>query len=475
MQYKEIIKVLNSIEENVPISKIKYNGLKIWPIIRLEIWKTLHSNLKYSSTQEIVNKPSLKKKLKKYWNIVFYQLNKNDYRKSKAVFLIARYDRTVQVDGKYYSRFSNSLQEVLREINIDSVTLDLSRKKQPVYGETYFIDREIPSFYNWIFRRKNINKIKHWENLENYLNKNFPNIKLDKNFIIKNTEAVLNYQKIFERILKKIKPKVCFLECYYHPTAFGYILACRKLGIKTVEIQHGEQHGMYRDWINIPKDGYEIMPNLWWCWGEESARKINEWSKSAYPEHKAFVGGNPWISKFVSNINENNHQENSKNVLIALPNKDFSIQHLLEAIKNSPPNINWQVRLHPMRLQDKTIKEKIQIEFKNTGNKNIEIEEASSLPLFDILLKVDFLITPWSTVAYEALTFGVHPIIISIEDKVVFENYVNKGLFSLADTSEKILSIINKNKSKFNFKEEIPYIETDKEKMKNILSNIIKQ
>ncbi|OHB08229.1 MAG: hypothetical protein A3I19_01885 [Candidatus Zambryskibacteria bacterium RIFCSPLOWO2_02_FULL_38_13] len=473
MQYKEIIRILNNIEDNVPISKIEYKNLKIWPIIRLEMWKILYSRFKNSGEEPAKKKNLIEKIVEKvniYVGFILYKLNPNKYKETDVVFLIARLERTIQVENKYFSRFSNSLQEILKEVGVDSVTLDLSSKKKPVWGNTYFIDREK------IFSLKQKVEIQNWEKLEKYLENNFPNIKLNKDFIINNIEATLEYEKIFERILKKINPKVCFLECYYHPTGWGYIRACRKLNIKTVEVQHGEQHGLYRAWNNIPAGGYDIMPHLWWCWGEESAREINKWSEAVYPEHQAFVGGNPWISRFVSNTNKDtgDKKRSSKNILIALPNKDFPIQYILEAVRGSPANWHWQVRLHPMRIKDPIIKEKTLKEFAWTGNSNIEVEKSSSMPLFDILLNTDFLITPWSTVAYEALVFEVHPIITDTESIDVFGAYAKNGLFSFANTSEKILEILRKDKSEFNFKEEIPYIETDRVKMKTILKDLVK-
>ena len=471
MKYKDIISTLNSIEENVPIGSIEFQGLKIWPIIRLELWKILNSRFKYS-TENSAGKKSLIKnlleKIKAYTGFIFYKLNPNKYEPAAAVFLIARLERTVQVEGKYFSRFSNSLKEILESLGKRAVTLDLSSKKKPVWGETYFIDKEK------IFSRKKKEDIKNWDVLEKYLNENFPQIKLDKNLLVNIAEATLGYHKIFERILSKIKPKICFLECYYHPTGWGYILACRKLGIKTVEIQHGEQHGMYRGWSNVPKEGYQIMPHLWWCWGEESAREINRWSGKMHPEHKAFVGGNPWITRLASlNKKENTPKIKNKNIVVAIPNKDYPLEHLFEAVKKSSSSIQWLVSIHPMKMKDGNFMEKVRGEFEKTGNKNVWIQD-DKISFYDFLVIADFLVTPWSTAVYEALAFGTHPILINGDNKEVFKHYVDKGHFSFADTADKILEVIGKNKSEFNFKEETPYIEADREKMGVILKDLLK-
>jgi spore coat polysaccharide biosynthesis predicted glycosyltransferase SpsG len=219
------------------------------------------------------------------------------------------------------------------------------------------------------------------------------------------------------------------------------------------------------------------LPNIFWCWGKESAREINKWANTTN-RHRAIVVGNPWISRFIDKegYDKNNFQQNeTKNILVAIPNKELSvIENIIEAFKKSPPNIKWHLRLHPTRLASGQ-REELAEKLKKTNNLNSEIKRASTETIFEILRNMDFVITPWSTTAYEALAMNVHPIITSDDDKAVFENYVNQGFFSIALTSEKILEIIKRDKSEFNFKEKTPYMETDREKMKKILLDLLEK
>ena len=255
----------------------------------------------------------------------------------------------------------------------------------------------------------------------------------------------------------------------------GYTRAARRLGIKTVDIQHGEQHGMYRGWKNVPKEGYDIMPSLFWCWGEESAGEINKWASNTIT-HQAIVAGNPWISTLTkkNRTEQASSRKNKALVMVSVPNKDFDMSNIYRAIKDSPNNIIWHIQLHPGRMGNKVFRENLEKEFSYLNDKEIEIQNETSPTFYDLLPKMDFLVTPWSTAVYEALTFKVHPIITSGSDRAVFENYLNKGLFSLAETSEKILEIIKKDKREFNFEEETPYMETDREKMKEIIIDLLK-
>lgn len=272
---------------------------------------------------------------------------------------------------------------------------------------------------------------------------------------------MLRHEKIFTRILKQIKPKIAFLVCYYHPAAMGYVMACRNLGIKTVDVQHGDQYGMYRNWNNLPQEGYELLPSSFWCWGQSSADGINKWSGKVHPEHKASVTGNLWVSRFINSAGFS-RAANITNVLVALTNKAYPVDNIASAIKESSDTIKWTVRPHPA-MPDELKK------LESVRNK-IVIDDSS---LFETLKKNDFIITPCSTAAYEALLFKVRPIITHEEGREKFKSYIDKGLFSYAQTAGEILEILQRNKASFNFKEENPYMETDREIIKNNILNLI--
>ena len=311
MEYQEIVRILYRIEHDIPVDRIEYKELKIWPLIRSELWNSLRHGERAETRKNLKRGQLIRRVWKKiaayaaYWWFFSIRIRRiRAIKKMDAVSLIARFERTVTVDGAYYSRFSNSLQQLLTEMGLQSATLDLSRKKRPVWGETVFIDKLLEATPLTEILKRNLDSgqyaesaLKHWDEFERFMTATFPDIPLYKEHILKNAEAILQYQAVYEKILARMHPAVGFLECYYHPTAMAFIRACRVLNIPTVEIQHGEQHAMYREWDRVPEKGYDTMPQNWWCWGEASARAINVWSKRVHPEHLAFVGGNPWIGR----------------------------------------------------------------------------------------------------------------------------------------------------------------------------------
>ena len=492
---KEALDVIIDIERSVPVDLIRIKDIEIWPLIRLEIWKQLINSKRKSATSEIIRSSQkytikyLFSKISIVLAYIRYVFCKKKYKRKDVVFLSSPNSKWEKVDGRYFRPFSNSLQDILKEAKVESIILDISPKVQsPVHGETDFILEEIENtcsiyrmrtfFLNILNLNKKTDEIYGWDVLAKFIESKYPNLSLNRRSIIERANKIFFCEQIFKKFLMKIKPKVCFLVCFYNPISMGYVKACRGLGIKTVEIQHSQQdlNGMYASWTKLPQKGYSLLPSYWWCWGTKSANFINDWSKNVYPEHQAIVGGNPWVAKNVSGDYKidyaytdkfSNMLKNKINVLVALqPIEPILSINLMKAISNSPQNINWLIRLHPaIYSQEREIKNQL----KNTSNKNIEIEYSTEIPLFNLLKRVDFLITSWSGVAFEALLFGVHPIIIHPNGENMFVEYINKNLFTYADSSEKIIETIKLDKKTFNFKEETPYMETDKEKMKKVL------
>jgi hypothetical protein len=282
-------------------------------------------------------------------------------------------------------------------------------------------------------------------------------------------DTILARKKLLRRVLKRVAPKAVFFTCYYQANSMAAILAARELGIRSVDVQHGQQgdyHGMYAGW-NPPPGGYELLPDLFWCWGAQSAERINRWSRSVCPAHKGIVGGNPWMSRQIhgqSTADEGSDLHTllapgQKHVLLALqPIQNPLPDMIVAAIAASPPNVRWLVRLHPMMRGAR--EEEIRARLAETGHPNVELDLSSSLPLAVLLRRMDFVITLWSSVAYEALLFGAHPIIAHENGHKAFQSYIDNGLFSYANSPDDILRTLHRDRSEFNFREDVPYIET---------------
>ncbi len=84
----------------------------------------------------------------------------------------------------------------------------------------------------------------------------------------------------FALILKIVQPKLAFVVTYYAGLAPAFLLACRRLGILSVDLQHCPQDGAHKAyvWSNLPDSGYSVLPAAFWTWSRSDADHIDRWA-----------------------------------------------------------------------------------------------------------------------------------------------------------------------------------------------------
>ena len=216
---KEILDIILDIERSVPVDEIEYKAMKIWPIIRVGIWKQLTSLENKSETRDGAR--SSKKYAIKYFfskmgvvlSYIKYILYKKEYGKKDVVFLSSPNNRWEKVDGKYFRPFSNSLQDISKEAKVESIILDIAPKKQnPVYGETHFILEEIENicsmyriidFLKTSLHLEKTEQIYSLDKLIKFAKSKYPELVFGRQFITERADKILFCERMFKKILNK--------------------------------------------------------------------------------------------------------------------------------------------------------------------------------------------------------------------------------------------------------------------------------
>lgn len=293
-------------------------------------------------------------------------------------------------------------------------------------------------------------------------------------FLPRHIESVFNeilyYRALFREILPLVNPKIVFLKCYYETDSAGLVLAAKELGIKTVDIQHGKQgicHPMYTHWTSIPEKEYELLPDFFWNWGEESKQNILRWMNRD-SVHVPVVGGNLWLAKwkqedfYQPSPEERKFVEElsgyKKVVLLTLQPLDKAEvlpPQLADAIRQSPPGWIWLLRKHPFQA----LSEEDVVQLLGNTRAKTEMKFASSLPLYFLLKKVNSHVTLWSSTCFEANDFGVPTVIAHPFGQKLYEKQIGEGVFTFADEAGGILRFIEAGAPG----KKTNYIETDSE------------
>ena len=451
--FKDNLKKILAIEQTFDVNSVQYKELAIWPLIRLHLKQRLyHSDF-----------PCKSKKLDK--KLSFLSPNERTIVEIKKiehadiVFFSRTVEYNVKINGKYYNPFLNPIMELAKKkyecVNLELISQNI-KQTLPRYEKTIILEPENQCIYE-----EQIESIENFKELKQIIHK-ITGIQIFEDYFISQAKGIKSWQHFFMSVFSESKPHSVFLVCYYYVIAMALVRACKILNIQTVDVQHGVNDEMYSPWTKIPKDGYDIIPDKFWCWGNYFYENINKWN---IPDnrHQAIVGGNLWIHKWKNTKLEDfgvNHQtikfyeelnKKDKIILITMQTRDVKLPNkLLHVMKNTQQKWYWLIRLHPEfstyqdKLQIKKLLEQYEID-------NYDTEFATSSHLYALFHYVDHLITFWSATVYDAIAFHIPTIVIHPSGYQIFKEEIKKGVVSYADTTEKLTSLLTKkNKDDMN-------------------------
>jgi len=481
---KQIIEIINQAEEKLNVNEWIIQGIHYWPIIRI----SLVMNYSYRDKKEIQEKEnyfsqitqivrklnSVYKKTINFVDTYFIERKNNSHNpieKSDVVFLTYTTDRNL-VNGLWYDIFCDPIIEELQKVNLQNLVLELvpnAEYRLPRHKDSVFIQFVMYSccvtarlrFITNIFNEQNEN-LELIKNLKK-LNELFKAADLDLyNFVPswKQIKITLNLiilkANYFKSVLKKANPKLGFVICYYSNEGMAFNLACRELGITSVDIQHGLQgdaHISYGRWNKSPEKGYELLPSLFWCWGIYEANAIEKWNTKVSNYHKPIVGGHPWINKWLEHPHDlatlyeqqilsiKNTEANSLHILLTLqPLNPYIEPWLLSVINNSPSSWFWWIRLHPAMMSER---EKVRSKLiQHCGTANFQIDLPTDLPLPVLLMHAGVHVTKFSSTVIEAELFGVYSIVTDPSAIDFFPCQIDSGIALYVNESNQLLQAI---------------------------------
>jgi hypothetical protein len=243
------------------------------------------------------------------------------------------------------------------------------------------------------------------------------------------------YGWIFERT----QPRHAFVNTYYSAEGMAFVLAARRRGIAVADLQHGIQgphHVAYGRWSNVPPQGYELLPDEFWVWGEAEARAIEAWQPGT--THRAARAGNAWLQiwrqgtmSFVADAvatagRTRASSQRPHHVLFSVtwgtpPEHDADV---VAALARLPDTYFIWVRLHPLQARARS---GIRAMLQRSLPGRHELDVATDLPLPAVLRAVDLNLTHCSTTVIEAAAWGIRTVITSTYGAELFEEQIAAG------------------------------------------------
>ncbi|OAB58138.1 hypothetical protein AY600_01050 [Phormidium willei BDU 130791] len=516
MDIHQKVQSIVSIEENFDVNSIRYQGLQIWPLIRLYLTQVL-DQLSQSNASERNVEFKLPPSQPTEPLLSFSEIQAEYLRHDEAwrqiltpfslipptdILFFSRYENHSEtIHSKFFDRCLDPIQErCTSEFGYLKLELDFpqGRKKTPRYHSTTFINP-----YSCLVKEHLLQKCWKSENLENIIDlqpivKKITGCYIDESQLISQIKLLHAYEVLFKDLLSVVRPKVVFLVCYYYIAAMALVKVCRELGIKTVEVQHGIQgrfHSLYAHWTKIPQSGYDLLPQFFWVWSEQCHRDMMETRPQFggnQTHHLPLVGGNLWLAKWskddlgLSQAEKNflsQLQKYQKVILVSLQTFDGLpelLDLLVPAMQEAAGGWFWLIRFHPLHQGEREVK-RVLSALQPHGLTNFEIEFSTKMPLYSLLKRCDYHITQSSTVCHEAYALGVKTGILDPFRKFGYFYYkeqIKSGKFDLLTRSENIIPAANSDTKTINFTANTGgegYIDIRAELGEKVLPQILRQ
>jgi hypothetical protein len=467
--HREFVEWIRGVEAEYPVTSWTIRGIHAWPLVRLSLSATTFRSVSPGHSLAAGWRRlgiNVGRGLARWAGgyVRDRRANRRPWERADAVFLASSIGRRPVLDGKRYDLRSGPYVALLERLGARPLVWETSP-----YGD-YSVPRHTPSFLvqpHLIALRAASQTLPLGADLvalpgyDQFLDRvreaglHFPHADLGRL-----RRDMLYLRRLADRFagwLRRSRPRLGFVaNTGLQEQAF--CLACRELGITSIEVQHGVQgelHPSYGSWFAIPPEGWETRARIFWSWDEESASAINRWAACAPGHHVAVVGGDPWREMWMTDggdlsrrtdrsIEERKRGAGSdRHILVTLSSQGEIVpQAIGDAVRDSPPGWRYWFRLHPVN-QAERMKEARRV--LDALGVDLELTEfATEVPLHGLLRHVDcHLSAGLSTVVTEAAGHGVPSIAFGAEAPDFYEAETAAGMLLVARTSPEILAALH--------------------------------
>ncbi|GET20359.1 hypothetical protein [Prolixibacter denitrificans] len=205
------------------------------------------------------------------------------------------------------------------------------------------------------------------------------------------------FRDYWKKLLAKKRPRSVVVVNAYSTENMPLIQAANEIGIITIEIQHGTM-GSRHIGYNYPSGEYNFFPRFELIWG-------NFWRDTSavpIPKENCYVTGFPFLEKNVGDLSGENQYD-----VLFISQATIGEQIRTYARELSLKHPEWSVvfKLHPSEIA------KAQDYRSYFIGMNITVEYKSDL--YEELRKASAVVGVYSTSLFEALAFGLQPVVLS--------------------------------------------------------------
>jgi hypothetical protein len=436
-------------------NKYYIEEIPLWILIRFPVWSSILMVNKFQSTRveegwSILQKKKITTGLQKGINILKGTIFRHPYFGLKeADILFLNSTRRVKLNDNYYDIYLDYLEYKLNEYRCFNLVRTGGQKFNSIPVENYrLLDYiHILTFIKSFLIRKDEKNYQNVQKILQSLAVDF-DVQIDieeetKRLYFDKILNFIEYKNSFERILKKIKPKIVFEVSHYGIINIALNIAANKLKIPTIELQHGviDQYHVGYNYPNLSKtEKYLFLPTHIFLFG-------NYWKKHCkipIEEKNKIVTGFPYFEKAMKECYQ--YSKNIKQILFisqwTIGDRLARTAYELSSIVSNDYSIVF--KLHPAEYLNWEEKYKLLINIPNVK----VVDGSIDMSLYRLLAESSFLVGVYSTAIYEGFSFHLQTFILDFPGREYMDHLIKSGYVQLVTNAEEILQGIHKSSRK---------------------------
>lgn len=450
---QELFDALHQVESKFDVLEWRVKGIHLWPFIRHKI-SYEYLNIKQITIPrgvQLFRKVGLLIKGVAELTVLFFH---PVFRISHEYLFLSKATYRTFIGGESVDRFCDSLLELAGEdIRKKSIILESGSDMQyrkprfspgtvtGIQGALYWIGI-VAELKSKIFQSEF--ELRNFVAFKNELSRSlgvpitYPETTLRKQF-----NRVLVLADFFTWYLNRTSVRKVLLVCFHEEYGYALNIAAHRLGITSVDIQHGVEgkfHPVYSSYHHIPAEGFSLVPEKFWVWDKISFENIAAWN---HDKHKPFLGNNVWLKYCLLNEIKTSVSLKRPMILVSLqPLEDPLPDNLLLAIRETLDRYEWFLRMHPRQYSQKN---ELMQKLERFGLMNkVEMEKGSQEPLPVMLKLASVHVTLWSSVVFEAFDMGVPSIVIHPTGKLMYSTAeYDRDFVHFAATAPELVGLLD--------------------------------
>jgi hypothetical protein len=440
---RRYVALVRQIEREHPVTSWKCGDADLWPVARFDLyldmyWAGVGSSPPKPRVLPMRVLACLFKPLVNLWRSRRDVVHWRGWPRRSPVVFLGDGVSLDRVRGGYQDRHGETLMCALERRGLATSLMQGGEVVRLPWRRSTFAANVVEAWgwlFSTLFARKSVLP-GHAELLTFLADRDVHAPSLDAAVLSRRAHGLLACAFLFEQLLKAVRPRLAFVVSYYAGLGPAFILACRRLGIFCVDLQHAPLEGapMAYKFGAYPAAGYSTLPDLFWTWSERDAQAVR------HGAHHGLFGGPPqwslfppmqdvlWDYAFVG--------DHAREILIALQpigghREDW--EALADIIEAAPRDWRWWIRRHPASRPDQDVEFGRLLSLRTA---NVKIAEALGVPMPVLLRRMSVVLSMASGAAVEAAMLGVPAFFLSKEALAPFGDLIAAGLASVISMDE---------------------------------------